>query len=126
METLLNSLGLNIGSIIGVAVLINAFEEVIDRFWNLDGNAAQIRTWFWGLAFAVLGFYLDAGIFSKDFITEALSGSFNILTKIPAIVIALFFGFLSALLSNLGFNKIKYVKILLEILRLRVPIDERK
>ena len=50
-------------TIAGLAAFILVAEEWIDRVWNLDGIASQVRTWFVGAILGNVGAYFKIGLF---------------------------------------------------------------
>lgn len=109
------------GSISTLAILILNIEELVDRLWNIDGLGARIRTWFEGMLLGVVGYFLGLGMFA-ELMTPEWWPSWGQGTLGFSVVTGLF----SAILANLGFDKWEQLKFILEKLKVRVPVDERK
>lgn len=95
----------------GVALFVIVVAEAIDRRWHLDGWSARVRTWFLGIAVGLLGFLLNVGIFAAA----------NFPVWMSAWLGDVIIGFASALLGNVGFDKLDFFKIALEAVGIRVP-----
>lgn len=66
----MNLFGLQIDftTITSIAAMIMVLEELIDRFWNLDGTLSQIRTLGIGAIIGEIGAYFNLGMFNDPLV----------------------------------------------------------
>ena len=100
----------NIFATVGaLAVAVLFAEEFIDRFWNLDGTASQVRTVVLGFAFGLVGAYFDLGMFAPEA---------GLICSYGDVVCGLAIGGYAAILANLVFLT-PLAKAILELLKIR-------
>jgi len=96
-----------------IAIAVSTCEEWIDRVWNLDGAAAQIRTLALGVVLGFGGAMLDWGMFADP----ATCGNR------PDIICGPIIGFAAALGANFAFTT-PLLKVLLELLKIRAKSSD--
>lgn len=117
----MNDILIGFGSISALAILVLNIEELVDRLWHVTGWDSRIRTWFEGAILGLIGSLLGIGMFAEIMTPEwwpawALGTlGFSVLT-----------GVFSAVLANLGFDDWEQLKVIMEKLKIRVPVDERE
>lgn len=95
-------------TVTAIATMILFFEEAIDRFWNLDGVASQVRTLGIGVLIGEIGAYFNLGMFSDPLVVGS-----NVWY-----VSGLAVGIFSTITANLAFLT-PLAKAILELLKIR-------
>ena len=87
-----------------------AISEFVDKFWDLDGVAAQIRTWAIGIVLGAAGGIFGLGMFADP----AVCGE----AAMPAVLCGAIVGLVAAILANFAFL-LPVVKWVLEKVKIR-------
>lgn len=106
---------LDLSTLLGAAFAVSFFSQWINNTWKLTGGWAQLRTWVVGESLAMICMKFHIGIFAEPV--------FDI-TALPLWAIDSILGLSAALLANYGYDKIKFVKAFLEVIKIRVVVGD--
>jgi len=124
---------IDLTTVFAIGALVTVLEELIDSRWNLDGWKSLLRTWVVGACIGAAGYLSNLFGIGVGLFADLSWASDSAVSQFLSCVIV---GFLSAVAANanwvvweflarLGITRASVVKVLLELFRLRPPIEDR-
>ena len=106
---------IDLSTFVAVVFTINFLAQWANNSWTLDGWGARIRSWVMGILVGLIGMELKIGIFATPIFDP---------TIVPLWAVDSILGFLAALVANFGYDKLPFVKLMLEWLKIRVDLGD--